>query len=167
MIFRPYRRLNAVLYAHHWAYGRNPRFYDYEELGGDCTNFASQCVYAGAGVMNYTPVYGWYYIDPDNKAPAWTGVEYFYSFLTRPQISLGPVARETDDLSLAQPGDVIQLRFSGPVFQHSPVVVQTSPDGSADKILLAAHSSDADWRPLSSYEYEAYRVLHILGFYDE
>lgn len=167
MIFRPYRRLNAVLYAHHWAYGRNPRFYDYEELGGDCTNFASQCVYAGAGVMNYTPVYGWYYIDPDNKAPAWTGVEYFYSFLTRPQISLGPVARETDDLRFAQPGDVIQLRFSGPVFQHSPVVVQTSPDGSADKILLAAHSSDADWRPLSSYEYEAYRVLHILGFYDE
>ncbi len=167
MIFRPYRRLNAVLYAHHWAYGRNPRFYDYEELGGDCTNFASQCVYAGAGVMNYTPVYGWYYIDPDNKAPAWTGVEYFYSFLTRPQISLGPVARETDDLRLAQSGDVIQLRFSGPVFQHSPVVVQTSPDGSADKILLAAHSSDADWRPLSSYEYEAYRVLHILGFYDE
>ena len=167
MIYRPYRRLNAVLYAHHWAYGRNPRFYDYEELGGDCTNFASQCVYAGAGVMNYTPVYGWYYIDPDNKAPAWTGVEYFYSFLTRPQISLGPVARETDDLRLAQPGDVIQLRFSGPVFQHSPVVVQTSPDGSADKILLAAHSSDADWRPLSSYEYEAYRVLHILGFYDE
>lgn len=167
MIFRPYRRLNAVLYAHHWAYRRNPRFYDYEELGGDCTNFASQCVYAGAGVMNYTPVYGWYYIDPDNKAPAWTGVEYFYSFLTRPQISLGPVARETDDLRLAQPGDVIQLRFSGPVFQHSPVVVQTSPDGSADKILLAAHSSDADWRPLSSYEYKAYRVLHILGFYDE
>ena len=167
MIFRPYRRLNAVLYAHHWAYGRNPRFYDYEELGGDCTNFASQCVYAGAGVMNYTPVYGWYYIDPDNKAPAWTGVEYFYSFLTRPQISLGPVARETNDLRLAQPGDVIQLRFSGLVFQHSPVVVQTSPDGSPDKILLAAHSSDADWRPLSSYEYEAYRVLHILGFYDE
>ena len=167
MLFRPYDRLEAVSYAHRWAYGRNPAFYDYEEIGGDCTNYASQCVYAGAGVMNYTPVYGWYYIDPDNKAPAWTGVEYFYSFLTRPQISLGPVARETNDLRLAQPGDVIQLRFSGPVFQHSPVVVQTSPGGSPDKILLAAHSSDADWRPLSSYEYEAYRVLHILGFYDE
>ena len=33
MIFRPYRRLNAVLYAHRWAYGRNPQFYDYEEIG--------------------------------------------------------------------------------------------------------------------------------------
>ena len=166
MIFRPYRRLSAVLYARHWAYGRNPQFYDYEELGGDCTNFASQCIYAGTGVMNDTPIYGWYYIDPDNKAPAWTGVEYLYNFLTRPQASLGPVAQVTEDLRSAMLGDVIQLRFAGDVFQHSPVVVQSSADGSPDKILLAAHSSDADWRPLSSYEYESYRVLHILGAYD-
>ena len=47
MVFRPYRRLNAVLYAHRWAYGRDPQFYNYEAIGGDCTNFASQCIYAG------------------------------------------------------------------------------------------------------------------------
>ena len=29
----PYDRQAAVRYAHRWAYGRNPRFYDYEELG--------------------------------------------------------------------------------------------------------------------------------------
>ena len=116
--------------------------------------------------MNDTPIYGWYYIDPDNKAPAWTVVEYLYNFLTRPQASLGPVAQVTEDLRSAMLGDVIQLRFAGDVFQHSPVVVQSSVDGLPDKILLAAHSSDADWRPLSSYEYESYRVLHILGAYD-
>ena len=43
----PYDRRAAVAYAHQWAYGRNPDFYDYEEIGGDCTNFASQCLYAG------------------------------------------------------------------------------------------------------------------------
>ena len=32
---------------------------------------------------------------------------------------------------------------------------------------FAAHSADADWRPLSSYEYQELRILHILGFYDE
>ena len=52
MLFRPYDRLEAVIYAHRWAYGRNPAFYDYEEIGGDCTNYASQCIYAGTGVMN-------------------------------------------------------------------------------------------------------------------
>lgn len=52
MLFRPYDRLEAVIYAHRWAYGRNPAFYDYEEIGGDCTNYASQCIYVGTGVMN-------------------------------------------------------------------------------------------------------------------
>ena len=37
--FADYDRSAAVLYAHQWAYGRNPAFYDYENLGGDCTNF--------------------------------------------------------------------------------------------------------------------------------
>ncbi len=55
----PYDRRAAVRYAHAWAYGRNPRFYDYELIGGDCTNFASQCLYAGARVMDYAPTYGW------------------------------------------------------------------------------------------------------------
>ena len=65
----PYDREAAVHYAHRWAYGRNPRFYNYDTLGGDCTNFASQCLYAGTGIMNYTPIYGWYYINANDKAP--------------------------------------------------------------------------------------------------
>lgn len=56
-----YDRKAAVEYAHEWAYFRNPAFYNYQLLGGDCTNFASQCIYAGSKVMNYTPVFGWYY----------------------------------------------------------------------------------------------------------
>ena len=86
----PYDRAAAVRYAHLWAYGRNPRYYDYEGIGGDCTNFASQCIYAGAGVMNDTPTFGWYYINANDKAPAWTGVEYLYNFLTRRTPSAGP-----------------------------------------------------------------------------
>ena len=30
----PYDRRAAVAYAHAWAYGRNPAFYDYEQIGG-------------------------------------------------------------------------------------------------------------------------------------
>ena len=33
MRFALYDRRAAVLYAHRWAYGRNPAFYDYEHLG--------------------------------------------------------------------------------------------------------------------------------------
>ena len=34
MRLRPYDRAAAVAYAHKWAYGRNPAFYDYENIGG-------------------------------------------------------------------------------------------------------------------------------------
>ena len=59
---------------------------------------------------------------------------------------------------LARLGDVIQLRFSGDVFQHSPVVVQPNSDGDPAKILVAAHSADVDWRPLSTYDLS---LIHI------
>ena len=54
----PYNRAAAVAYAEKWAFSRNPEYYDFHGIGGDCTNFVSQCIYAGCGVMNYTPEYG-------------------------------------------------------------------------------------------------------------
>ena len=158
----PYNRIAAVLYAHRWAYGRNPQFYDYETIGGDCTNFASQCLYAGGGIMNFTPDLGWYYIDSNNKAPAWTGVPYLYNFLTRRERSAGPVARPCD-MEDVRPGDVIQLSFDGESFRHTPVVVAQGPPASSENILIAAHTYDADHRPLSTYEYKDIRFLKIYG----
>lgn len=163
MRFSPdYDRRAAVMYAHTWAFGRNPAFYDYEKLGGDCTNFASQCIFAGSGIMNFTPTFGWYYIDANQKAPAWTGVEYLYRFLTRTNRSVGPVGRICSIEELL-PGDIVQLRFSGEIFQHSPVVVWAQNPKTPSDILVAAHSYDADNRPLSSYEYLEARYIHIEG----
>ncbi len=156
-----YDRAAAVRYAKRWAYGRNPEFYDFSDLGGDCTNFASQVIYAGCGVMNFTPTYGWYYVSLNERAPAWTGVNELYRFLVTNR-GPGPRAVETG-LEEAEPGDVIQLDFNRDGrFDHSPVVVAVlSPTPSG--ILLAAHSSDALFRPLSTYNYRALRCLHITG----
>lgn len=157
-----YQRRAVVNYAHLWAFGRNPAFYDYEKLGGDCTNFASQCIFAGSGIMNFTPTFGWYYIDANQKAPAWTGVEYLYNFLTRKNPSVGPVGEECS-LEMLRPGDLIQLSFQGDTFQHSPIVVATGIPIAPENILVAAHSYDADNRPLSTYEYKMIRLIHIIG----
>lgn len=159
----PYDRSAAVAYAHKWAYGRNPAYYDYEEIGGDCTNFASQCLYQGVGIMNFTPTYGWYYIDANQKAPAWSGVQYFYNFMTRRIISPGPAAVSTD-LNGILPGDFAQLRFpNSDEFGHTPIVVKVGDPPTLGNTLVAAHSYDADWRPLSSYEFQEIRFLHIVG----
>ena len=152
----PYARDRAVRYAEKWALSRNPAYYDFERLGGDCTNFASQCIYAGSGIMNFTPITGWYYRSVNDRAPAWTGVEELYHFLTMNR-SAGPFAEETSP-EQAEIGDVVQLGTADGDFYHTPVVVATHP-----QILVAAHTFDALFRPLSSYGYERIRVLHIMG----
>lgn len=162
MLLYPYDREAAVLYAHQWAYGRNPLFYDYERLGGDCTNFVSQCIDAGGGVMNYTPTYGWYYIDANRKAPGWTGVPYLYNFLTRDRPSVGPVGKPCA-LTELLPGDLVQLSFNGETYQHSPIVVAVGHPIAPENILVAAHTYDTDHRPLSTYPYRKIRCLHISG----
>jgi len=159
----PYDREAAVAYAHQWAYRRNPVFYNYDDLGGDCTNFASQCLYAGTGVMNFTPTFGWYYIDANRKAPAWTGVPYFYNFMTRSETSPGPFGIEAEHLTQLLPGDFVQFRFTGERFGHTPIIVEMGDPPTLENTLVAAHTYDADYRPLSTYYYQTIRLIHILG----
>ena len=150
----PYNREKAVAYARRWALSRNPAYYDFEEIGGDCTNFASQCIYAGAGIMNYTPTFGWYYNSASDRTASWTGVEFLYDFLIK-NTSVGPFAREVSQSEIL-PGDIVQLGTLSGRFYHSPVIIATEPE-----ILVAAHTYDALDRPLSSYSYQAVRFLHI------
>ena len=112
--------------------------------------------------MNFTPTYGWYYIDANRKAPAWTGVPYLYNFLTRKNQAVGPLG-EPCHLEDLLPGDIIQLSFKGTEFQHSPIVVSVGQPATRENVLIAAHSYDADYRPLSTYEYRAIRMIHIVG----
>lgn len=78
----PYDRSKAAAYAEKWAFSRNPRYISFDGMGGDCTSFVSQCLYAGTGVMNFTRDTGWYYNSASDRAAAWSGVPYLYRFLT-------------------------------------------------------------------------------------
>ncbi len=152
----PYDRVAAVAYARRWALSRNPAYYDFENIGGDCTNFASQSIFAGAKAMNFTPQTGWYYRSVSDRAAGWTGVEYLYRFLLNNR-GVGPYAREVPREEV-QPGDIVQLGRADGHFYHSPVITAVTP-----AILVAAHTYDALDRPLSSYIYDRARFLHIEG----
>ena len=56
-----YSRQKAIEYAYEFWNKRNPKFYNFDSLGGDCTNFVSQCVIYGGIKMDYSNN-GWYYI---------------------------------------------------------------------------------------------------------
>ncbi|MBQ1230697.1 MAG: amidase domain-containing protein [Clostridia bacterium] len=164
LVTKPYMRERAVEYARTWALRRNPLFADFSGIGGNCTNFVSQCILAGSCVMNYTPDFGWYYISLNDRAPAWSGVEFFYDFLTgaEPFASsnggVGPYAVEVRQEE-AVPGDVIQYANARGDWYHT-VMITGIADG---EILVSAQSNDALDRPLSSYSYANARFLHLEG----
>ncbi|MBS7297541.1 MAG: amidase domain-containing protein [Eubacteriales bacterium] len=154
-----YDREAAASYARRWAFSFNPEFYNFSDIGGDCTNFASQCLLAGGLEMNFTPVFGWYYISVNNRTPSWTGVNELYNFLISNR-GVGPKAVEVGlpDVQLA---DLIQLELYGDdSFDHTPVVVDVGM-GTPDTVLVAAHTNAAYRRPLSTYNYRNLRCLHI------
>lgn len=157
-----YNREKAVAYAHKWAFSRNKQYYNFDPLGGDCTNFISQCIHAGGAPMNYTRDTGWFYASLSKRAPAWTGVPYLHRFLTT-NTGTGPYGSE-QPLSMAEIGDVIQCKWHNiDEFSHSLIIVAINGEPVPSNILIAAHTDDSDHRRLDTYWYEKMRLIHIEG----
>lgn len=157
MVITMYDRQKVYNYAKKWAYSRNPKYYNYDPVGGDCTNFVSQCIYAGCNQMNYNKSNGWYYINGNNKSPSWTGVQFLYNFLINNK-TVGPSGTNSaiDKLDI---GDIIQLSFNGYSYTHSLIVVQNGLD--ENQTFIAAHTYDTFGKRLSNYSYSRYRCIHI------
>ncbi len=149
----------AVEYAKIWAKKRNPAYYNFDAIGGDCTNFVSQCLYAGCNVMNYEKIFGWYYNSIYDRAPSWTGVEFLSSYLLK-RNRIGPFASITDQNSI-QLGDIVQLgSFNGDFF-HTALIT----DLAQNEILVSSHSRDFYNTPLYVFNYSLIKYFHIEGVY--
>jgi hypothetical protein len=127
----------------------------YRSFGNDCTNFASQAVYAGGWPMTigfyqsssawwYDRVYSW----PGQSFP-WAGAHNFYEFTRdRPR---GTIARYFSDLV---PGDILQVDWNDTKNNPTPdghidhTMVVTSKD-SRGQIYLTYHSNSRLNKPLS------------------
>ena len=157
LVVKPYLRENALMYASKYAFSQNPVFGNFAGIGGNCTNFVSQCIYAGSCKMNYKYTFGWYYISMEDRSPSWTGVEYFYTFMTT-NMGLGPFGRDAsiDELEI---GDVIQLAKEGEGYYHTLLVAGFEGEDT----LVAAQTDNAFLRPLSTYTYDYARYIKILG----
>ena len=158
---KTYSRNNAVGYAIEYAMKKNPEYFDYTNMGGNCTNYISQCIYAGAPKMNFNQN-GWYYLSPSNTSISWANVEPLYNFLTTNK-SVGPFASNST-LEMCELGDIIQLRFKNmTAFSHSLIVTKID-NLTTGGIYVCANTRDIKNAPLNSYIYEEYRLLHILGY---
>jgi hypothetical protein len=162
-----YDREAARSYAErHWN-EPNPQFIHFDV---DCTNYVSQCLYAGGAPMNYTGgrESGWWYKGRSGGRELWS-----YSWSVAHALHWYLMSGRTDGLSADQVGsaqeltigDVICYDFDGDGrFEHSTVV--TGADG-AGMPLVNAHTSNAQaryWDYKDSYAWTdrtVYRFFHI------
>ena len=157
-----YIREKAIEYAYTWWNKRNPEFYNFDELGGDCTNFVSQCLFYGGISMNYASL-GWFYKSLNYRSPSWTGVDEFYNFSTNNKSGFG-VKCELCNLNDIKIGDIVQLQLNNEnEFHHTALITKILGDVNLQNILVACHSSNAKDKPLSSYNCKQIRFLKVLN----
>ena len=172
-VTKEYDREKAVEYAQQWYNKRNPEYLEYDLYGGNCQNFASQCVHAGGMDMdikgNYTCQWKFYGKDLNLKQVAsgrsysFIGVDEFYTYAIYNSTS-GLVTQPDIDLKYAQKGDIIQVGAYGK-WRHSLVVsdVLTDENGTQTEIILASNTADRWNYPMSAYIYTYPRLIHIDG----
>jgi hypothetical protein len=154
-----YNRFKAKVYATHWALGRNPDYKDYSGHagGGDCTNFISQCLFAGGWSMVNGFIQdptAWFGPNPDSLAASisshgglfnsftWSAVASFKQFLNlsgRAQIC------KVDELEI---GDVV-LMYSGGYVNPIHAMLVTGMQELRHMPTLSYHTTDRLDRPLS------------------
>lgn len=166
----PYRRERAQAYANRWWNGANP---DYIEFEVDCTNFVSQCLFAGGAPMNYTGRRdsGWWYRGKSGGKEMWSFSWSIAHSLQKylASSSSGLRSQEVNSPEQLDIGDVIVYDWDGDGrFQHNTIVTAIDARGLP---LVNAHTVNSRyryWDYRDSYAWSpntVYRFFHIADFF--
>ncbi|AIQ62309.1 hypothetical protein PSTEL_03410 [Paenibacillus stellifer] len=165
-----YRREDAAMYADRWWDGFNPEF---ETFAVDCTNYVSQCIFAGGAPINYTGKRetGWWYKGYIGGREEWSFSWAVSDSLRRyldGERRTGLRAEAVESPQQLMLGDVIQYDWDGNGrFQHSTIVTAFDAGGMP---LVNAHtvpSRHRYWDYKDSYAWTdrtVYRFFHIYDY---
>lgn len=162
-----YRRDEAVAYAERWWNESNPAF---ERFEVNCTNYVSQCLYAGRAPMNYTGrrESGWWYKGRDNGRElwsfSWAVADSLQRYLQRERGS-GLRAEAVDSPDKLRLGDVVCYDWDGSGrFGHNTIVTAFTADGAPLVNANTVSSRHRYWDYRDSYAWTSktrYRFFHI------
>lgn len=172
-----YNRNDAVSYSDQWVGEteviRNDSVWEtYDYAGGNCSNYVSQCVYAGGIPMDAkgNQIWKWYSDTPDStsaktgRSPSWTQVDYFYDYCSD-NTGYGIAAEIANNLYSADLGDVVIMDW-GDGWSHVVMITQVVKDanGNVTDYLINSNTSDRKNYPLSAYGCVKMSVIRIAGW---
>lgn len=150
-----YNRADAVKYALQYGQKPNPAYRHmevYNIAGGDCTNFVSQCLRAGGAPMAFGTSRPWWYDmrgggeNSDHRwSVSWAVAHSLYWCLkVRHEKKMsGLCAMEVSDISMLEPGDVIQYENSKGTIYHSAIVTDFAYLSGKQVPLITQHTFNA------------------------
>lgn len=145
-----YDRQAAVAYAEKWWNDYNPQF---KKFDVDCTNYVSQCLFAGGAPMRGYPnrTRGWW-MQNNNWSFSWTVANALTQYLSTSKTGLR--ARQVSNPKKLKLGDVICYDFQGDGrFDHTTIVTNHDADGMP---LVNAHTDNSRNRYWSYEDSTAY-----------
>ena len=169
-----YNRDEAVSYVKKYVQDRNSEWVKYDDVGGNCQNYASQMLIAGGIPMDFDgdiSVQWKHYSSTVNESQtkkgrsySWTGVGYFYTYAKNNRGS-GLVAQVDANYYSAEKGDVVQVGYNKE-YRHTAVVVDLAKDenGNIIDIIINSNTINMENFPLQGYVYPMKRVIKILGY---
>ncbi len=170
----PYDREAAIAYARQYVGRRNESWYDYSDEGGNCQNFASQCIFAGGIPMDVAgdQKWKWYSNGVNGTASAWgcsrswLNVDYFYAY-ARDNRGYGMSAEIAADFWSGQPGDAIVVGTPSD-WTHTVLISKVVKDANGRVIdyLLCSNTLDVKDYPLSAYPQTGGALIRIFGWND-
>ncbi|MGL4914034.1 MAG: amidase domain-containing protein [Romboutsia sp.] len=168
---KEYDRDSAVAYARKWALSHNPKYANYEDYGGDCTNYISQCIKVGNipfDNVGKDVLKKWYWYSDNYRTPTWSAADPFYKYITgnnkKGTDNFGIYARLADYNEL-EIGDLVQLIHDGKAY-HTMIITKVILDGEyLSDYLVCQHTYNLLDYPLSLKQGEK-RYIKILGYYN-
>ncbi len=165
-----YSRNAAVEYAKRYALKPNPAYRYFPIVGnssGDCTNFTSQCLYAGGAPMIINGRNPWWYKHSGSSLPSrdswsvsWAVAHSLYWTLKINQESNLPGVKglEVSDINSMELGDVIFYEDNNRTIFHSAIITGFSQN----QPLISQHSFEALNIPyLKTWKSPKYHFLKI------
>lgn len=167
---KTYDRNKATAYADLYYTRRNPEWYNFTDEGGNCQNYASQCILEGGIPMDYEGEEQWkcYIEDPEydpeineeesdwGRTKSWVSVTHFYNY-ARENNGKGLVAETNINIFYGEPGDLVLVGNGS--LAHT-VIISKVVDGH---ILVHSNSIDMKNYPLEAYTYNNVQLVKILG----
>lgn len=160
----PYDRAAAYDYLMAYCDERNPAWYAYDEVGGNCMNFGSQVLLAGGIPEDEKGDEEWYWDGQNDLDLSWINVGRFYDYC-RKNDGFGLVADTEAGYYTGEVGDVLIVGFNGD-HRHTTIISDIVKDKAGNTVdyLISCNTTNYRDFPASAYYYTFHRLVKIFGW---